>query len=89
MTYDKTLPNIDELRSLAETVSTYPVSSGEMTGIARSRGFNEDVRNFICLFSVGCVFKDREDFLTRSKNLTLLIDEERSSPYETPRTPQG
>lgn len=89
MKYEKTLPDIDELQSLIDFVGVFPVSGGEISAIARDQGFNNDIHDFLCLFSKGSVFKDRDDFLSRSKNLTLLINEERDSPYEIPQTPQG
>jgi hypothetical protein len=81
MKYTKKLPPVRYILSLAQD-STFPASGSELLRTAMTWGFPRSVIEFVSLFPKDEIFKSRTEFETRSEELEMLINEERSMPKE-------
>ena len=84
MAYAKQLPHLRDLLELSHRVS-FPADRRLIE--SRAEGL-DDVADFLEQFPPGEVFSSRVDFMTRCEELEMLINQERSTPEETLRSPQ-
>ena len=87
MTYEKQLPPIRQLLSLAQQ-TLFPATRAEIERLAKSVGSPETVIDLLKLFSADETFNSRTDFMTRCEELELFIGQERAMPKEILRSPQ-
>lgn len=76
------------LKELAKKAGPYPQAAGKIQNTSDRLRMPNDVRSFVRLFPQDITFLDEEDFLTRSEELSMLIEEERKMPEENLRSPQ-
>lgn len=86
MVYSKQLPPIRYMLSLANDTE-FPAALRDIMKVANRWGFPKTVIDFLNLFDANLTFENRLDFVDRCKELELLIDQERSMPKETLRSP--
>jgi len=61
----------------------FPTTAGEISLVASDWHFDRGTLQFLALFPEDTVFENREDFLARSEELELLLQEEATAPAET------
>ena len=88
MTYDRRLPSMRSLKKLASWDGPFPMKGSRIVLGARRYGFDDDVVEFLKLFSRDDVFHSRDDFLKQCQALQTIIREERGAPVEALRSPQ-
>ncbi|HET8671392.1 MAG TPA: hypothetical protein VFM05_12430 [Candidatus Saccharimonadales bacterium] len=89
MTFNKKLPSIRTLRSLASIDGPFPIKNRHVILAAQRFYFNDNVVEFLRLFPRDQVFHSRDEFIERCQQLELLIQEERRAPIEVLHSPQG
>ncbi len=87
--YTKSLPSIRTLRSLAEIDGPFPIHCRHVVIAAERFWFSDKVINFLQLFPPNEVFRSRDDFVERCKQMEVLIRQEQKAPPEMLRSPQG
>ena len=87
MVYDKKLPPVRDLLSLAQLIK-FPEKRRVIEKIAKQAGYSKFLTDFLELFPPEETFISKVDFMTRSEELELLIGQERSMPFEILRSPQ-
>lgn len=88
MKYSKPLPPVRYLTSLAYD-TRFPASCEDIVQVACSWGFPDTVIDFLNLFEADEIFKNREEFITRCKQVEMLIAQKRTMPEEIIRNPQN
>lgn len=89
MTYDKPLPHVRDLLKLTKLADSFPLTRQQLAETAKKWSLPNEVTDFLQLFPADEVFESRADFATRSEELEMLIYQERESPQEISRSPQG
>lgn len=89
MAFNKKLPAIRTLRSLAEIDGPFPVKNRHVILVAQRFWFDDNVIDFLKLFPPETVFHSRDEFMERCRQLELLMQEERRAPLETLHSSQG
>ena len=79
MIYTEQLPKIYSLRLLAKQIKSFPITGLGIAQYAEHLGYDEEMVDFIKLFSQGMVFNSRTDFLNHCSLLERLLKEERHS----------
>lgn len=87
MTYNKPLPAVRNLLSLAKSIR-FPATREQIIGAAGEQGLSVTMHSFLNLFPADERFRSRVDFMTRCEALEMFINQERSSPRETAQTNQ-
>ena len=82
MTYTERLPRIITLRELACEIKNFPISGLGIVQYAEHLGYDNQIINFIKLFSCKLIFNSRTDFLNHCSLLERLLREERRSEPE-------
>lgn len=89
MIYTKKLPLVKQLQQLAGEVKDFPITGLGIAQYAGHLGYDEATIDFLNLFSKKLVFTSRSNFLENCSLLERLLKEERNSPPEHLRSPQG
>lgn len=87
MSYNKNLPPIRQLLSLANDVQ-YPSSRKDIDDVAADWGFEDSMIDFLDLFPPDEIFESKVDFMTRCEGLEMLINQAQDMPKEILRSPQ-
>ncbi len=82
MIYTEHLPKIISLRLLAKKIENFPITGLGIAQYAEHLGHDEEIVDFIKLFSQGMVFNSRTDFLNHCSLLERLLKQERHSAPE-------
>lgn len=83
------LPFIRTLRTLANMDGPFPMQSRRIVAAAERLWFGGNVIAFLRLFPPDEVFRSRDDFIERCRQLERCIREGRRAPKENLRSPQG
>jgi hypothetical protein len=87
MQYSKPLPPVRDLLTLSQRVY-FPIERRQLSAIATNSGIGgPTLTDFLSVFPAGEVFESRVDFMTRAEELEMLINQERTTPAETLRSP--
>ena len=76
MIYTEHLPKIISLRLLAKKIENFPITGLGIAQYAEHLGHDEEIVDFIKLFSQGMVFNSRTDFLNHCSLLEKLLKQE-------------
>ena len=87
--FKRKLPAIHTLRDLAELDGPFPTTNRHVILAAERFWFSDDVIAFLKLFPSEEVFRSREDFIERCKQLELFVREEWRAPIESLRSQEG
>lgn len=71
----ETHPQLTELRSLINTVESYPISAKYLRHLAQKKRFSPDVVNFYKLFPDQQLFTSQSDLEARTEMLEFLQTE--------------
>ena len=82
MIYTEHLPKIISLRLLAKRIENFPITGLGVAQYAEHLGYDEEMVDFIKLFSQKMVFNSRTDFLDHCSLLEKLLKQERHSVPE-------
>jgi hypothetical protein len=89
MVYTEQLPKIKNLQLLANKVTGFPISRLGIVQQAEHLGYDEQIIDFLRLFSEQLVFNSRTDFLEHCRLLERLLKEERDSIPESLISSEG
>ena len=78
MTYDQPLPSMRSLRKLASWDGPFPMKSYHMILGAQRYGFGSDMIGLLRQFPHDDVFRSRDDFINRCKELEIRIQSDRA-----------
>lgn len=88
MIYTEKLPRLDKLRRLATEIKNFPITGLGIVQHAEHLNYDNEIIDFLRLFSQNMVFNSRTDFLDHCSLLERLLKEERRSVPEHLRSPQ-
>lgn len=88
MSYDKQLPHIRDFGRLSHRVHYYPATRDDLVRAAYFGGFPSEMEDFLHQFSPSRTFQSPADFQTQAEELSMLITQERESPFELLKSPQ-
>lgn len=87
MRINNELPHIDKIRALADLIEYFPATSSDILKVAKLHKFSKNMQSFIELLPKEGAFIDVDDFVNFTKELEIVIREERNNQPEISISP--
>ena len=86
MVNETSLPAVRTLLALAQE-TTFPISAGQLADIAEKQGYDDRILAFLRRFYRDEEFVSKAEFMTRSEEVEMFLEQELTTPMERTRSP--